>query len=97
MKTWFSKKESSRQSQLSPTIQHSILSLFKRLSNKLGFLLDGYLISRNDHCQDGYPLSLEKPFKEMKYFVVKTKSIVIIEAQLTFSRDKREDLLNGLK
>ena len=63
------KEESSRQSHLTPTIQHSILSLFKCLSNKLGVLLDGYLISRNDHCQDGYSLSLEKPFKEVKYLV----------------------------
>ena len=58
-------EKSSRQSHLSPTLQHSIFSLFKRLSNKLGFLLDGYLISRNEHCQNGYSLSLEKPFKEV--------------------------------
>ena len=63
------KKETSRQSHLTPTLQHSILSLFKRLSNKLGFVFYGYLVSRNDHCQDGYPLNLEKPFKEVKILV----------------------------
>jgi hypothetical protein len=62
------KEESSRQSHRSLTLQHSILSLFKCFSNELGFLLDGYLISRNEHRQDGYSLSLEKPFKEEKYY-----------------------------
>ena len=55
-------KKNSRQSQPVPTLQHSGFPLFKRFTNKLRFVLDGYLVMRNEHSQSCYCLSFGKSF-----------------------------------
>lgn len=86
----------SRQSQYIRTLQYSSFSLFKRLSHKLWFLFDRYSVSRNEHCQDRYSLSLEKPVRRIKTSYLK-KIDQSKHSLLTSVRDKHDGLLKWLE